>query len=445
MAGLANAELFVEWKTGTPMCLADTTNSDFQGAGSSSAKGLVPDPGNSGTTNRYLNETGVWKQIQASEISGLFSGSPVAVPIINGYFAVSVSSSAATLFVLNVNGSVPTSANPVLLVFRNNTVGTGAYNVYTLDTSINGTIPSGATLGVTASQGFRVWVTAVTSATSVPILGVITCKSGINIYPLALFAESTVGSTLLTSGSDSSQILYTASVSVSNGLMNILGYMTWENGLVTPGEWSVAPTDVNQSRVGMNFPGQCINQFGNQVGTSLAILGQPTVPTDDTIPQATISETATLFSTSGIFYSRANLIEIQAQAILGINNSNNTGATSSGCAVLAVYQDSGANALAVSNSPRGGSLRTASGGDQISYMSPVPASIIFWITPGVNKNTSTTFTLRAGLGISAQVATASVAVMALNARISSATNTVAAGALFGGTYNSYLHIREFMV
>lgn len=438
MAGLANAELFVEWKTGTPMCLADTTNSDFQGAGSSSAKGLVPDPGNSGTTNRYLNETGVWKQIQASEISGLFSGSPVAVPIINGYFAVSVSSSAATLFVLNVNGSVPTSANPVLLVFRNNTVGTGAYNVYTLDTSINGTIPSGATLGVTASQGFRVWVTAVTSATSVPILGVITCKSNINIYPLALAAESTVGSTLLTSASDSSQILYTASVSVSNGLMNILGYMTWENGLVTPGEWSVAPTDVMQSRVGMNFPGQCINQWGSQSGASTGYSFTTSVPSDNTIPQTT--ETASILSATGLFFSRANLVEVLAQAFIHVQTSG------SASGVLGIYRDSGTDAIAVANTLRSGTPRS-NGGDATTVLCPYGANISFWVVASVAKNTNTTFTLRAGVGFSVTGFTASANVgFAVNGTIS--TISVTAGgvtALYGGVYNTYIRAREFMV
>lgn len=64
-------EKFIEWVTGFPMALRDAVNSTFGGTGPDSGIGLVPDPGPGATTNRYLNETGIWKQVQYSEIGGI--------------------------------------------------------------------------------------------------------------------------------------------------------------------------------------------------------------------------------------------------------------------------------------------------------------------------------------------------------------------------------------
>lgn len=60
MAGRPNAELFVEWKTGVPMALADTNLSTFMISGSSAAPGLVPAPPLVAGAVLFLREDGVW-------------------------------------------------------------------------------------------------------------------------------------------------------------------------------------------------------------------------------------------------------------------------------------------------------------------------------------------------------------------------------------------------
>ncbi len=60
MAGLPNAELFVEWKTGVPMALADTNRSTFMPSGASAAPGLVPTPPLVAGAVLFLREDGTW-------------------------------------------------------------------------------------------------------------------------------------------------------------------------------------------------------------------------------------------------------------------------------------------------------------------------------------------------------------------------------------------------
>lgn len=60
MAGLENAELFVEWKTGVPMALADTNRSTFVPSGSSASPGLVPAPPLTPGAVLFLREDGTW-------------------------------------------------------------------------------------------------------------------------------------------------------------------------------------------------------------------------------------------------------------------------------------------------------------------------------------------------------------------------------------------------
>lgn len=62
MAGRPNAEKFVEFQTGTPMCLADTTQSTFMISGSSAAPGLVPAPPTVAGAVLFLREDGTWAQ-----------------------------------------------------------------------------------------------------------------------------------------------------------------------------------------------------------------------------------------------------------------------------------------------------------------------------------------------------------------------------------------------
>lgn len=60
MAGYDDAELFVNWRTGVPMALADTNRSTFIPSGASAAPGLVPAPPLMAGAVLFLREDGTW-------------------------------------------------------------------------------------------------------------------------------------------------------------------------------------------------------------------------------------------------------------------------------------------------------------------------------------------------------------------------------------------------
>lgn len=66
---MATPERFLETVTGFPMALVDAINSVFGGSGANASVGLVPDPGSSAGTTKFLREDGSW-QIPVSSGGG---------------------------------------------------------------------------------------------------------------------------------------------------------------------------------------------------------------------------------------------------------------------------------------------------------------------------------------------------------------------------------------
>lgn len=421
MAGLAEAEKFVEWKTGTPMVLADTTKSDFQGAGASSAKGLVPDPGNSGTTNRYLNETGAFLQISASQVADLVSLYSGNLPSYNAKLAVTVSASAALINIYNINGSVPTTAAPAYLVFRTTTEADGGFGVVSVNTSLSLTIPAGATMGATNGNAFRLWVVGQLNA-GVPQLGVINTVTDKAISPLRPFLNLAVASLAMTTASDTAAIIYAPAA--ASGPINILGNFTYESGLAAAGEYTASPSSVVLVKVGTPLPGDLVNQFGTQSGVAAG--GNVRIPMDNTVPQ--ITEGVQFLSAAGSFTSRANLVEVQCQGFFAIPSSV------SASPIMALFQDSVASAFATGMGPSAGFLASFT-----SMIFPQLISLQIWINPGVARYVATTFTMRAGPSVSVTVSNTGIFFNSF----ASATASAAANALFNGNFNSYLSVREY--
>jgi hypothetical protein len=58
-------ERFVNYNTNQPLALTNATNSVFGASGASHSVGLVPDPGSSAGTTKFLNESGSFETIGA--------------------------------------------------------------------------------------------------------------------------------------------------------------------------------------------------------------------------------------------------------------------------------------------------------------------------------------------------------------------------------------------
>jgi hypothetical protein len=119
--------------------------------------------------------------------------------------------------------------------------------------------------------------------------------------------------------------------------------LDWDSGLATPGTWNVGPDRIVLFGSGAARPGDLVQRQHTQTGAMST--GTTVIPYDDTIPQNT--EGDQYFSLSITPTAKANLL-----AITGTFH-----AFSSASAITtALFQDSSANALAVSAAPSSGGV-----------------------------------------------------------------------------------------
>lgn len=86
---MAAPERFVNFDTGQPQALRDAINSVMGASGANHAAGLVPDPGSSSGTTRFLREDGTW--IAAIPDPGAWTAySPTATPEMGAFGSSSV-------------------------------------------------------------------------------------------------------------------------------------------------------------------------------------------------------------------------------------------------------------------------------------------------------------------------------------------------------------------
>lgn len=67
---MAQSEQFINWLTNNPTAIVNAVNSVFGASGTNHSVGLVPDPGSSAGTSRYLREDSSFAQVAYSQITG---------------------------------------------------------------------------------------------------------------------------------------------------------------------------------------------------------------------------------------------------------------------------------------------------------------------------------------------------------------------------------------
>lgn len=175
----------------------------------------------------------------------------------NVTLAASVASSELTIAIKTRDGGDPSAGDPAFIPFRNATAGTGDYSVLKLTAALSIVIPDTATLGTANADMARLYVYAVNDGGTVK-LGVYNPVSGTgNTVSLkALNAWDVQSSTVIGTGADSAQTLYTDTAGVTSKAVCWLGFV--EIVEATAGTWATAPSLVVLATAGVKYTGDLV-------------------------------------------------------------------------------------------------------------------------------------------------------------------------------------------
>lgn len=208
---------------------------------------------------RYNSQTGNPEFYSTAWIALLSSLSGAQMSygaIINGTITESNATNAVTFALKTLAGADPSVGDPVILAFRNATVGTGNYVYRTVTAALSLTISSGSTMGFTSAIAGKLWLVLFDDAGTIR-LGAINCLSNMSFYPLG---QNPIASSTAEGGAgaaDSAQVFYTG-VAVTSKPYLILGYVSYETGIATAGSWNASPTRIVMFGAGVPLPGTVV-------------------------------------------------------------------------------------------------------------------------------------------------------------------------------------------
>lgn len=340
------------------------------------------------------------------------AASAMGFSLINGTIVPSQNGTVLTVAIKTLAGADPSASDPVYVLFRNVTPGTGDYTVIALVAATSIATTVGGSFSVANNVPFRLWLVGFNDGGTCR-LALINClttvaNAGAGRDVTAIFPLSGWGiasATQIGAGSTSAGVFYSAGAAVAAKAYATLGYLTYEAGLAAAGTFGV-----NQSRAQLfsrndPLPGQQIQLQRNQTGA--VATGATAVPVDDTIPQNTEGEQ--YMSQAITPTSAANAIEVES-CMYWTATADNRNAHS-------IFQDATANALAVSIQ-RNDAANNATG----------PSVVRGNFLAGLSV--TTTFKARAGNG------TGGATVTTFNGQIGAR--------FFGGAFASQMSVREIM-
>lgn len=170
-------------------------------------------------------EAGVYTNKQAFDITNLGLSTAVAA-------------NALTITATTKAGATPTPGNPAYIAFRSSTATTGTNITRSITSGLSITIPSGASVGHTASMNQHVLVYALDDAGTVDL-----CISGVNYFSQA----SVQSTTQISSGATSGTVLYCASSHSGSKAIRLVGRLIVNEAAT--GTWNSAPSDVQVNPV----------------------------------------------------------------------------------------------------------------------------------------------------------------------------------------------------
>lgn len=278
--------------------------------------------GTAGTTNvnaslayDYTNNQIYICTTSGTAASAIWSTPTVIVPRgfdtpVNLSLAASVSGNLLTVTALSAaTGTTPSTASPVIVNFRNATLGTGSPVGVSITTACAiSTFTTGASLGASNATPFRFWIAFFYQNATTVAPALINCSNSTRIFPLN---ESALASTVgMVATSTLAGTFYTPNgVALSASPFRIVGFLSYETGLTTAGTYNNPPTEVQLFGPGIKKPGDIVQQTFSLINTSTAI---------STTTQTLTGVSATIAPTSAV-----NLVEVDAVTPIFIVGGNN--------------------------------------------------------------------------------------------------------------------------
>ena len=183
---------------------------------------------------------------------------------VNLQINTSVASNQLTVSIVGVNGSNPSSTNPVLVAFRSQTLNNGSNGVVygQIASALSFTVAAGSTMGCTTAVLCRLWVelicqTESSGACTSILLGLSNQSIATQTFPLAEDVLQPTGAG--TSGGGSAGVIQTSVAALSGKAIRIAGYIevTWTSGT----GWATTPSKVQLFGPGMKKPGDTIQRL----------------------------------------------------------------------------------------------------------------------------------------------------------------------------------------
>lgn len=235
-------------------------------------------------------------------------------------------------------GNDPSALDPIFVAFRNSIVAAGNYLIRQITSALSFTISAGSTLGTVANSPFRIWSVLFDDAGTLR-LGVKNCsvstsdQAAVDSLPESIPGSSNAEGGI--GGADSAGVIYTG-VAVASKAFCILGYLDWNAGLATPGTWSLGPNTIRLTG-GRMKPGDVIQDFAGVDQISNAATAN-VIAFDTSIPQ--IGEGTRFIAFTPTPSSPCNFFDFDVLV--------NAALSTSGQAVLALFRDGAADAIASS-------------------------------------------------------------------------------------------------
>ena len=183
------------------------------------------------------------------------ASSTLGFALVNGTLNASVATNILTVEIKTLAGTDPSTSDPVYALFRNSTLTNGSFVVRTITAATSIAAPDGATLGTTANEAFRYWITLHDDGGTVR-LGLSNRKTTSGVSPINEAVKSTT--TAINVSSDNADVYYTGAAIGTAAPLQIVGYLDYDSGLATAGTYNLAPDTIHLRTWGTKLPGDIV-------------------------------------------------------------------------------------------------------------------------------------------------------------------------------------------